>query len=188
MLFISSTGNFKIDVIEERSLFFENFLTYIYSKDVLKCSEPFRAFLYRREMQESNHHLLHSRFEEAIPTLENQYWLLHKLRADRDQLLRVLLQLVVCLHAVENYELAYDYALLALPRFEARRIDGNNLAKEVYVPFLQFCLRLWWILGRNRSSFEAKLQQARNEGQKTEGLPDLLDCLRDEISLPSLHS
>ncbi|RXG62360.1 Sorting nexin-21 [Armadillidium vulgare] len=181
-------GNFKIGVIEKRSTRFESFLSYVYSKDVLRCSEPFNSFLYRRELRESSHQLLHSEFESAIPILENLYWLLSKLHGDRDQLLRVLLQLIVCLHAVGNYELSHDYCLLALPRFEARLIDGNTLAKELYVPFLQFCLRVWWILGRNKTIFEIKLENVRKEGQRIDGFPDLLDCLRDEINIPSIHS
>ncbi|XP_076063108.1 sorting nexin 21 [Oratosquilla oratoria] len=179
-------GNFKTEVIAERSRAFELFLAYIYSRDVLKCSEPFITFLYKRDTQDINRHLLHSEFEEACPILENMYWLLAKLHDDREQVLRVLCQLVVCLHAVNNYELAYEYAKLALPRFESRLND--SIGTHLYIPFLHFCTRLWWTLGMDKHDFEKRLEELRKKGRRVDGVPGLLDLLRDEISLPSLHS
>ena len=180
------TGNFNSDVIAERSTAFETFLGHIYSRDVLRCSEPFRGFLYRRDLQESSHHLLHSQFEEACPILENLYWLLDKLHGDRELLLRVLCQLIVCLHAINNYDLSYDYAQLAFPKFQSHLND--SFCQEFYIPFLHFCIRLWWLLGRDKKAFESKLEEARKQGKRVDGVPGLLDILRDEISLPTLHT
>ena len=185
-IFFLFSGNFNSDTINDRSVAFENFLSYIYGRDVLRCSEPFRAFLYRRDLQESSHYLLHSQFEEASPILENLYWLLDKLHGDREMLLRVLCQLIVCLHAINNYELSYDYAQIAMPKFQSHLNDG--FSKEFYIPFLHFCIRLWWLLGKDKRMFESKLEEARKLGKKVDGLSGLLDLLRDEISLPTLHS
>lgn len=182
---IEIAGNFSTEVITERCKGLARFMNFVQEEGVLCRTAVFSKFLYHPEIIASNNHLLHSRFEEAQPILENTYVLLNNLQWDTGLMLRILCQLIVCLFALGNYERSYLFAKHALKKFQLP--INRNICKELYLPLLVFCDNLWRILGKDRNAIRKKIDVLNKQKAQDDVVPNLLDLLRDEIALRTLH-
>lgn len=174
-----------MEVISERCQGLARFMNFVQNEGVLSHTAVFSKFLYQPEMAISNNLLLHSQFEEACPVLENTYLLLTSLHWDTGLILRTLCQLVVSLHAIDNYDRSYYFAQAALNKF--RSASNRKIGKDLYLPLLIFCDGLWKMLGKDRSYVKAKIEQLRKHRRQEDVVPNLLDVLRDDIALRTLH-
>ncbi|XP_066990738.1 sorting nexin-20 [Macrobrachium rosenbergii] len=178
-------GNFSVEVITERCKGLERFMNFVYAEDVLRRTAVFSNLLYGQEIKKTDNLLLHSEFEEACPLLERTYILLQGLHWDTGLVLRILCQWIVSLHYVSEYERSCQLAEIAMAKFMA---PGNKkVKKELFLPFLNFCNALWRTLGKDRSLIRAEIERMQSLRKKEDGVPNLLDLLRDEIALRTLH-
>nr|XP_045610573.1 uncharacterized protein LOC123765829 isoform X1 [Procambarus clarkii] len=178
-------GNFSMDVITERCKGLARFMNFVQDEGVLSRTAVFSKFLYHPEVMMSNNLLLQSQFEEACPILENTYILLSSLHWDTGLTLRTLCQLIVSLHAVSNFERSYMFAQVALHKFKSP--SNKKIGKGLYLPLLIFCDNLWHVLGKDGNYIKSKIQLVRKQKRQDECIPNLLDVLRDEIALRTLH-
>lgn len=99
-------GNFSTEVIAERSLAFQKFLTHCLSLPEIRCSKEFATFLYYPELNEAKNCLKTIRLEEAASIFENVYYIQNKLcfqnGQPNGQLIHTLCCLIGCLNAVDN--------------------------------------------------------------------------------------
>ncbi|KAK3868418.1 hypothetical protein Pcinc_026187 [Petrolisthes cinctipes] len=182
-------GNFSQDVIIERCKGLSRFLNFIHKEGVLSRTAVFSKFLYHSEVKATNDYLLQSQFNEACPILENTYVLLDSLQWDTGLILRTLCQLVVCLYAIGSYQKAHTYSTIALAKFH-HSPTNRKIGRDLYLPLLVFCDNLWGVLGKDRCVIRARLEAARkhNTGRRCDEVtPNLLDKLRDDIALRTLH-
>lgn len=180
-----SAGNFSMEVIRERCQGLSRFMNFVQDEGVLCHTAVFSKFLYQPEMAVSNNLLLHSQFEEACPILENTYLLLTSLHWDMGLILRTVCQLAVSFHAVGNYDRSFHFAQVALSKF--RSASNRKIGKDLYPPLLMFCDGLWKTMGKDRSYIRTKIDQLRKHRRQEDVVPNLLDVLRDEIALRTLH-
>ncbi|XP_042210726.1 sorting nexin-20-like [Homarus americanus] len=178
-------GNFSMDVITDRCKGLARFMNFVQDEGVLSRTAVFSKFLYHPEVTISNNLLLHSQFEEACPILENTYILLSSLHWDTGLILRTLCQLIVCLHAVSNYDRAYVFSQIALKKFKSH--SNRKIGKGLYFPLLMFCDSLWRLLGKDKTYIRSKIELLRKQRRQEDVVPNLLDVLRDEIALRTLH-
>lgn len=132
-------GNFKAEVIAERTEAFHKFLNLIANCDNLLYSDYFYSFLSSEEHNEAVSHIKLSRYEEAIPLLENIFYVREKLLSIANiHVLQVkftlvtsnfsstfislfwqcLCELFATLCSVKRLELAFSYAMVAARSFE----------------------------------------------------------------------
>lgn len=103
-------GNFKAEVISERTEAFHKFLNLISSCDSLLYSDYFYSFLTSEEHNEAVSHIKLGRYGEAVPLLETIFYVREKLlTATNIMVLLCLCELVACLAAVDRIEEAYAY-------------------------------------------------------------------------------
>lgn len=181
---LSFSGNFSQEVIAERCKGLARFMNFVHEQEVLRRTAVFTKFLHESEVKISDHYLLLSQFEEACPVIENTFLLFYILHWDTGSLICKLCQLIVCFHALGNYEKSYKYAQIVLRKFEM--LGNNKICNDLYMPLLCFCNSLWRVLGKDRTTIKTKIEQERKE-RKEEGVPNLLDILRDEITVRYLH-
>ena len=103
-------GNFKAEVISERTEAFHKFLNLISSCDSLLYSDYFYSFLTSEEHNEAVSHIKLGKYGEAVPLLETIFYIREKLlTASNIMVLLVLCELVSCLAAIERTEEAFAY-------------------------------------------------------------------------------
>ena len=121
-------GNFKAEVISERTDAFHKFLNLIANCDNLLYSDYFFSFLSSEEHNEAVSHLKLARYAEAIPLLESVFYVREKLLSISNiHVLVCACELVACLSAEgsaspletrRKLEEAFAYADVALKSFE----------------------------------------------------------------------
>ncbi|ALC39085.1 CG3077 [Drosophila busckii] len=111
-------GNFSPELIGERSIAFEDFLTHVAGQVKLRDSEPFLRFLQHEELTKACQYLDERRNEMAIPLLENCFRLLNKVYMNRSRpVLLILCRLVAaCTASPVPHHSAERWALLAWQR------------------------------------------------------------------------
>ncbi len=171
-------GNFKAEVITERTEAFHRFLNLIANCDNLLYSEYFYSFLSSEEHNEAVSHIKLGRFEEAVPLLESLFAVQERLLTISSvHVLQCLCELVASLHAARRYELALSYALVAARSLELS--GGHPEAEAVRVPFLKTASALSGALGHDRRPYDRQLSELRYKGVKVEGAKPLLEVIRD---------
>ncbi|RZF35937.1 hypothetical protein LSTR_LSTR008507 [Laodelphax striatellus] len=167
-------GNFSPDSITTRRLAFESLLNLIVKQQVLKESSYFISFLQNRELLEAKEWIQSSRFDQAIPLVENSFRLLNKLHTDRHPaVLSCLCLLVACCDAY-NHNCATSFAELALHRYEA--VSDVDLL-QFYVPLLNLCLQRYEDTARERAYVEERLASMKRRGINVAGHPTLLNIV-----------
>ena len=195
-------GNFKAEVISERTDAFHKFLNLIANCDNLLYSDYFYSFLSSEEHNEAVSHLKLARFSEAIPLLESIFYVREKLLSISN--IHVLLcscELVACLSAEgsasaletrRKHEEAFAYTDVALRSFEFVFQGGNHddimVAESLRVPFLKLGLYLATELGQSKKIFERQLSELRYSGVRIETAPPLLDVIRDRYIHRASHT
>ena len=107
-------GNFKAEVISERTDAFHKFLNLVAVSDKLLYSEYFHGFLCSDEQNEAVSYIKLGNYREAAPLLETIFYVREKLfTLSHIAVLECVIELVACLAAVQADETAYRYALIA---------------------------------------------------------------------------
>ena len=172
-------GNFKAEVITERTEAFHRFLNLIANCENLLYSEYFYSFLSSEEHNEAVSHIKLGRFEEAVPLLESLFAVQERLlTVSSPHALQCLCELVACLHAVRRYEAALAYALVASDSFELAA-RGHPGAEAMRVPFLKLASALAGALGHDRRPYDKQLSELRYRGVKVENARPLLEVIRE---------
>lgn len=167
-------GNFKPEVITSRSRAFEQFLYHIYDVDKTRLSEELAEFFYNREVRDAHGCMRCGKFEDAIPLLENAYFLQEKVLGDSHlTTLSTLCEVIATHNAIDNMSEAHKFAEVALCQFVA----GHQEKCELYPPLLQLSVRLCWALGKDKRDLEQRLQSLSQSGTRVEKLPTLLDVV-----------
>lgn len=169
-------GNFKSELIGERSAAFEAFLTYVASQAMLRDSEYFLRFLQHDELTRACQFLDERRNEMAIPILENCFRLLNKIYMNRSRpVLLILCRLVAaCTSSPVPHHAAERWALLALSRFETL-CDIDLL--PLYIPLLHTCAHLWWQRGQDQKPITDRLTDMSKQGINTANTESLMQAI-----------
>ncbi|XP_037709387.1 sorting nexin-20 isoform X2 [Drosophila subpulchrella] len=169
-------GNFKSELIGERSAAFEAFLTYVVSQTKLRDSEDFLRFLQHDELTRACQFLDERRNEMAIPILENCFRLLNKIYMNRSRpVLLILCRLVAaCTSSPVPHHAAERWALLALSRFETL-CDIDLL--PLYIPLLHTCAHLWWQRGQDQKPITDRLTDMSKQGINTANTENLMQAI-----------
>merc|ERR1712018_1015896 len=171
-------GNFKAEVISERTETFHKFLNLMSNCDSLLYSDYFYSFLTSEEHNEAVSHIKLGRFGEAVPLLETIFHIREKLlTASNIMVLLCLCELVACLQIVGRIEEAYAYTQVLMQCFELCR--GHPEAECLRVAFLKLASQLAGNLGHDRKPFDRQLSEMRYAGVKIETSPPLLEIIRE---------
>merc|ERR1719242_979911 len=107
-------GNFKAEVITERTEDFHKFLNLIAQNDKLLYSEYFHAFLSSDEQNEAVSNIKLGKYAEAAPQLEIIFYIREKLvTICHVSVMECLIELVACLAHMESWDSAYRYSLVS---------------------------------------------------------------------------
>ncbi|SPP81849.1 sorting nexin-21 [Drosophila guanche] len=169
-------GNFKSELIGERSAAFEQFLTYVASHSKLRDSDDFLHFLQNDELSRACQFLDERRHENAIPILENCFRLLNKIFMNRARpVLLILCRLVAaCTSSPVPHHSAERWALLALSRFET--VSDIDLL-PLYIPLLHTCAHLWWQRGQDQKPITDRLTEMSKQGINTAHTASLMQAI-----------
>ncbi len=180
-------GNFKAEVITERTEAFHKFLNLIGNCDNLVYSEYFYSFLCSEEHNEAVSHIKLCRYQEAIPLLENIFYVREKLLTlSHAHVLQCLCELVATLAAVSRPEMAFSYALVAMRSLDLAR--GHPEAEAMRVSFLKEAASLAEQLGHNSKPFKKQLSELRYKGVRLENAKPLLELIRERYIHQASHT
>jgi len=172
-------GNFKAEVITERTDAFHKFLNLIAQNDKLLYSEYFHAFLCSDEQNEAVSNIKLGKFGEAAPLLEVIFYIREKLvTICHVSVLECLIELVACLAEVESYESAFRYSLVSAQSLQL--LHGHPEVERVKVPFLKLAVSLASSLGHDPRPYNKQLSELRYTGVKTDSAPSLMDVVREK--------
>ena len=180
-------GNFKAEVITERTEAFHKFLNVIAGCENLLYSDYFYSFLSSEEHNEAVSHIKLSRFEEAFPLLESIFAVREKLLTIANaHVLQCLCELVAVLDAVNRPALAFSYAKVATKSFELA--SSSEAAATLRVPFLRLSSKLASSLGHDPRPFDKQLSELRYKGVKVENAQPLLELIRERYIHRASHT
>ncbi|XP_060664735.1 sorting nexin-21 isoform X2 [Drosophila nasuta] len=169
-------GNFSADLIRERSMAFEAFLSHVAAHPLLKESPAFLRFLQHEELTRGCQYLDERRNEMAIPILENCFRLLNKIYMNRSRpVVLILCRLVAaCTVSPVPHLAAERWALLALSRFDTL-CDIDLL--PLYIPLLHTCTHLWWQRGQDQKPITDRLTEMSRQGINTANITSLTQAI-----------
>eukprot|EP00094_Tigriopus_californicus_P002240 TCALIF_02161-PA protein Name:"Similar to SNX20 Sorting nexin-20 (Bos taurus)" AED:0.16 eAED:0.16 QI:1/0.5/0/0.66/1/0.66/3/0/405 len=180
-------GNFKAEVITERTEAFHKFLNLISSCDNLLYSDYFYSFVSSEEHNEAVSHIKLSRYEEAIPLLENIFYVREKLLTlSSIHVLQCLCELVATLHAVKRHRETMAYAMVTAKSLELLR--GHSEAEYMRVPFLKLVSETSGFLGLDKKSYDKQLAELRYQGVKIDSVMPLLELIRERYIHRASHT
>jgi len=172
-------GNFKAEVITERTDAFHRFLNLIAQNDKLLYSEYFHAFLCSDEQNEAVSNIKLGKYGEAAPLLEVIFYIREKLvTICHVSVLECLIELVACLAEVESYESAFRYCLVSAQSLQL--LHGHPEVERVKVPFLKLAVSLASSLGHDPRPYNKQLSELRYGGVKTESSNTLMEVVREK--------
>jgi len=195
-------GNFKAEVISERTDAFHKFLNLIANCDNLLYSDYFYSFLSSEEHNEAVSHLKLARYTEAIPLLESIFYVREKLLSVGS--IHVLLcscELVACLSADvtsgmidrnKRRQEAFAFAQVAAKSFDivyqSTNADEVMVAESLRIPYLKLTLELATELGQDKKAYARQLSELRYAGVRIENSPTLLEVIRDRYIHRASHT
>jgi len=180
-------GNFKAEVISERTEAFHKFLNLISSCDSLLYSDYFYSFLTSEEHNEAVSHIKLGRYGEAVNLLETIFHIREKLlTATNIMVLMCLCELVACLAAVDRIEEAFAYTQVLMQCFELNR--GHPEAECFRVAFLKLSSHLAGSLGYDKKPYDRQLSEMRYAGIRIDTAPPLLEIIRDRYIHRASHT
>jgi len=174
-------GNFKAEVITERTDAFHKFLNLIGVCDKLLYSDYFHAFLCSDEQNEAVSYIKLGRYSDAAPLLETIFYVREKLvTISHVSVLEVLIELVACFAEIEAEENAYRYSLVAAQCLHL--LHGHPEANRIKIPFLHLASRLAVNLGHDPRPYNKQLSELRYAGVKTDKAQaqTLLEVIREK--------
>jgi len=172
-------GNFKAEVITERTDAFHKFLNMIAQNDKLLYSDYFHAFLCSDEQNEAVSYIKLGKYSDAAPLLETIFYIREKLvTISHVTVLECVVELVACLAAIEADESAFRYSLVAAQCLQL--LHGHPEVDRVKIPFLKLAVSLAVSLGHDPKPYNKQLSELRYSGVKTDTAPTLLEVVRDK--------
>jgi len=172
-------GNFKAEVITERTDAFHKFLNLIAQNDKLLYSDYFHAFLCSDEQNEAVSYIKLGKYSDAAPLLETIFYIREKLvTISHVTVLECVVELVACLAAIEADESAFRYSLVAAQCLQL--LHGHPEVDRVKIPFLKLAVSLAASLGHDPKPYNKQLSELRYSGVKTDNAPSLLEVVRDK--------
>jgi len=172
-------GNFKAEVITERTDAFHKFLNMIAQNDKLLYSDYFHAFLCSDEQNEAVSYIKLGKYSDAAPLLETIFYIREKLvTISHVTVLECVVELVACLAAIESDESAFRYSLVAAQCLQL--LHGHPEVDRVKIPFLKLAVSLAVSLGHDPKPYNKQLSELRYSGVKTDTAPTLLEVVRDK--------
>jgi len=172
-------GNFKAEVITERTDAFHKFLNLIAQNDKLLYSDYFHAFLCSDEQNEAVSNIKLGKYEDAAPLLEIIFYIREKLvTICHVTVLECLIELVACLAQNQIYDSAYRYSLVAAQSLQL--LAGHPEVDRVKVPFLKLASELASQLGHDARPYNKQLSELRYSGIKTDSSMTLMDVVREK--------
>lgn len=172
-------GNFKAEVITERTDAFHKFLNMIAQNDKLLYSDYFHAFLCSDEQNEAVSYIKLGKYSDAAPLLETIFYIREKLvTISHVTVLECVVELVACLAAIEADESAFRYSLVAAQCLQL--LHGHPEVDRVRIPFLKLAVSLAVSLGHDPKPYNKQLSELRYSGVKTDTAPSLLEVVRDK--------
>lgn len=180
-------GNFKAEVISERTEAFHKFLNLISSCDSLLYSDYFYSFLTSEEHNEAVSHIKLGKYGEAVPLLETIFYIREKLlTASNIMVLLVLCELVSCLAVIDRVEEAFAYTQVLVQCFELNR--GHPEAESLRVAYLKMASQLAGSLGHDKKPFDRQLSEMRYAGLRIDTTPTMLEIIRDRYIHRASHT
>ena len=183
-------GNFKAEVITERTEAFHKFLNLIANCDNLLYSDYFYSFISSEEHNEAVSHIKLSRYEEAVPLLENIFYVREKLlTVSNIHVLQCLCELVATLSAVGGPArnlAAMSFAQVAVKSFDLMK--GHPDAETMRVSFLKLVAELAGGLGHDRRPYDKQLSELRYHGIKLDNAQPLLEIIRERYIHRASHT
>jgi len=172
-------GNFKAEVITERTDAFHKFLNLIAQNDKLLYSDYFHAFLCSDEQNEAVSYIKLGKYSDAAPLLETIFYIREKLvTISHVTVLECVVELVACLAAIDADESAFRYSLVAAQCLQL--LHGHPEVDRVKIPFLKLAVSLAVSLGHDPKPYNKQLSELRYSGVKTDTAPTLLEVVRDK--------
>jgi len=172
-------GNFKAEVITERTDAFHKFLNLIAQNDKLLYSDYFHAFLCSDEQNEAVSYIKLGKYADAAPLLETIFYIREKLvTISHVTVLECVVELVACLAAIDADESAFRYSLVAAQCLQL--LHGHPEVDRVKIPFLKLAVSLAVSLGHDPKPYNKQLSELRYSGVKTDTAPSLLEVVRDK--------
>jgi len=180
-------GNFKAEVISERTEAFHKFLNLMSNCDSLLYSDYFYSFLTSEEHNEAVSFIKLGRYGDAVSLLETIFHIREKLlTASNIMVLLCLCELVACLQIVGRIEEAYAYTQVLMQCFELSR--GHPEAECLRVAFLKLASHLAGNLGHDKKPFDRQLSEMRYAGVKIEQSSSMLEIIRDRYIHRASHT
>ena len=165
-------GNFKPQNIARRSRAFEQFLTHVYSVDLLRSSPEFASFFYLTDLREGYTLIQNGKYADALVLLQSSVRLQRKLHGDSDpEVVATLCAMVCCCDQLDQKAQTQSYSELALGCI------GLEDSNKFLVPLLQLTTRICWKLGKDKTDLEARLQSLRDKGINVDTCPSLLEMV-----------
>jgi len=172
-------GNFKAEVISERTDAFHKFLNLVAVSDKLLYSDYFHGFLCSEEQNEAVSHIKMGQYSEAAPLLETIFYVREKLfTLSHIAVLECVIELVACLAAVQADETAYRYTLIASQCIHLSQ--GHPRLAKITIPFLKLAESLSASVGHDSKPYKKQLSELRYSGVKTDNGLTLLEVIRDK--------
>jgi len=172
-------GNFKAEVITERTDAFHKFLNLIAQNDKLLYSDYFHAFLCSDEQNEAVSYIKLGKYSDAAPLLETIFYIREKLvTISHVTVLECVVELVACLAAIQADDSAFRYSLVAAQCLQL--LHGHPEVDRVKIPFLKLAVSLAVSLGHDPKPYNKQLSELRYSGVKTDSAPSLLEVVRDK--------
>ena len=169
-------GNFKPETIAQRSRAFEQYLTHVYSVDLLLYSKPFTDFFYGADLAMAHTHILNGQYKDCVPLLRSVLCIQKKLLGESHRdVVATLCAMVAALYALEDDAQALSLVQVALKCIGA---DEHNCH---LVALLQVGVRLCWKLGREKKDLEDHLHLLKSHGLNVHSAPALLELVVDTI-------
>ena len=171
-------GNFKPGMIAQRSRAFEQYLTHVYSVDLLLYSKQLANFFFGADQRAAHTHILNGQYQACLPLLRSVLHIQQKLLGESHwDVVATLCAMVAALYALEDNSQALSLVLVAL------KCIGSDEHNCHLVSLLQVGVRLCWKLGKDKKDLEEHLHLLKSHGLNVDSAPALL-----ELVISSIHT
>ncbi|XP_014248147.1 sorting nexin-20 [Cimex lectularius] len=172
-------GNFSKDVINERKEGFQKFLEVIGTTSQLRISPAVTNFMQYRELSNAVKLIEQNNLEQAVPLVENCFWVMNKVQTARAPAVLRNLCLMVCLSNSVNSGYALNFADLAVRRFQT--VSDIDLLRY-YVPLLNISLDLCQKYGKDSTEIAEYLVRLKRRGMALHNSTPLLQLIMQDIT------
>ena len=173
-------GNFKPETIAQRSRAFEQYLTHVYSVDLLLYSKQLADFFYGVDLRAAHAHILNGQYGDCLPVLRSVLHVQRKILGEsHPDVVATLCGMVAALYALGD-----DVQALSLVQVALKCIDADERNCHL-VPLLQLGARMCWTLGKDKKDLEDRLYLLKAHGLNTDSADTLLETIVNRIHTQS---